>query len=137
MAGEPAEDVSPVSALRENIPDGFDLARSAGGWAHTSGLRIRLHEAVDAMLIGALAGGYRVPQHRRKNRTQSRQVANDATIDKVIERGHKTLVQKGIDQLPVGSIPADQENFFGERSTHVIHDGTKNWETGLLLRLVK
>ena len=70
MSGEPSEDVGLVAALRENIPHRLHLARSAGHRTHATGLRIRLHESENAVLVGALSRGDGVPQHGRKNGPQ-------------------------------------------------------------------
>src|ERR1700692_4428709 len=65
VASEPAQHVSLVSALSQNVPYRFDLARSAGGRPHSAGLRVRLHEAEDSMLVRPLPGGDGVPEHWR------------------------------------------------------------------------
>jgi hypothetical protein len=70
------------------------------------------------MLVRPLPGGDGVPQHGRKNGTQSRQIPDDAVIDEIVQGRHQTLVQERIDKLPIGRVPADQEHFPGERFTH-------------------
>ncbi len=112
MAGEPAENVGLVSALRQNVPDGFDFAGSAGGWADSAGLWIGLHEAVYAVLVRPLAGGNRIPEHGGKNRPQSRQIADHAAIHEIVEGRHQSLVEQRVDQFPIGSVPADKQDLF-------------------------
>src|SRR5579863_8211184 len=57
MSGKPSEDVGLEAALGENVPQRFDLARSAGDRADAAVLRVRFHKSVDAVFVGALARG--------------------------------------------------------------------------------
>src|SRR5581483_8355825 len=118
MAGKPAEHMSSISALRQDVPDRFNFARRAGHRSHSTGLGIGLHKAEDAVLVWPFAGSNGVPQHRRENRTQGREISDDPMVDEIVERGHQPLVEERINQFPISSVPADQKNFSGERSTH-------------------
>ena len=113
MTGKPAEDVSFVAALGEDIPDGFDLARGARDGADAGGVRVGFDEAENAVLVGAHAGGDGVPQHGRENGVQGSEVAHDSVVDEMLEGGHEALVEEGGDNFPVGGVPTDEEDFFG------------------------
>jgi len=114
MSREPAEDVGFISALRKDVPQRFDFSRSAGDRPDAAGLCVRLHEAENAVLVRPLAGGDGIPQHGRKNGPQRGKISNDPVVDEIVQRGHQPLVEKGIDNLPVGCIPADEQNFLRE-----------------------
>ena len=98
----------PGAVHPENMRDTFAALRH---WPHAAGLRIGFHEAEDAVLVRPFARRDGVPQQWRKNRTQSRQVPHDALVDEIIQGRHEPLVKQRINKFPVGSIPADQENF--------------------------
>src|SRR5260370_15750977 len=72
---------------------------------------IRLHEAVDAMFVRALAGGDGIPQHGRQDRLEGGNVALDAVADHVIQGGHEPGVNQRTCDLPVGCVPANEQNF--------------------------
>src|SRR5436190_19995207 len=111
MTGPPAYDVTPQTALGENIPKRFALARSAGVRPCPAVDRVGLDEAVDAVLIGKFAGRDRVPEHRREDRLEGSKVTHHSTIDERIEGRHQTFLEQRGDVLPIGRVPSDQENF--------------------------
>src|SRR5580700_905228 len=61
MPSKPAEDVGFVAALGENIPNCFDFARGAGDRSNPPVLRVRLHESMNAVFVGALPGSDGIP----------------------------------------------------------------------------
>ena len=121
MAREPAQNMSLKSALGENIPQRFYFARGARHRTDAAILCVRLHESVNPVLMGTLAGGNRIPQHRGKDRPQSCQISHHTMINEIVQGGHQSLIQQWIDYLPIGRIPADQENFLGEGFRHKTH----------------
>ena len=72
---------------------------------------IGLGKAEDAMLVGALAGGDGGPQRGTQRGLEGGDVAHDALLDETGEVGHFSGVEQRMDDLPVGGIPADEENF--------------------------
>mgnify|MGYP006294139961 CR=1 FL=1 len=84
--------------LRPKVGDG---PRTAGG-------RVRLREAVDAVLVGALARRDAGPKHWGQHRIQGRQVAHDAVLDQVLQVRHLAGIDERGDHLPVGGVPADE-----------------------------
>ncbi len=68
------------------------------------------------MLERALARGDGRPQHGRQVGTQSRQIADHATLHEFFEIRHLARVQERVDDLPVSSVPADQQDFPGKLS---------------------
>src|SRR5499427_4249086 len=105
--------MSLVSALGQNVPDGFDFASGAGNRAQASGLRIGFDKSENSMLVGTHAGGDGVPQHWRENRMQGSQVSDYPVVDYALQRRHQALVEERINDLPIGSIPADEQDFLG------------------------
>ena len=77
--------------------------------------RVRLGEAVDAVLMGALAGGDRGPQHGRERRVEGGEVPGDAAIHHALQVRHLAGVQQRVDQFPVGCVPADEQHLAGNR----------------------
>ena len=50
--------------------------------------------------------------------------SHDTVVDEMIQRGHQSVIEQGIDHLPIGRIPADQENFLGKGFRHkTTHSG--------------
>ena len=121
MTRPPTNDVTLQTALGENIPKRFAFARSAAAGARATVDRVRLDEAVDAVLIGKFAGRDRIPEHRRKNWLERREIAHHAAIDEGVEGRHQTFLDQRSDVLPIGGVPSDQENFspvsFNHRET--------------------
>src|SRR5579863_9439607 len=114
------------SRATSKVPYGMALPTP---WARTSWtltaygpdavrLRVRLHEAMDAVPVGAHADGDRVPQHRREDRTQRGEIPHHPVIDKVVERRHEPLIHQGRGDFPVGGVPADQKDFLGKGFWH-------------------
>ena len=66
---------------------------------------------MDSMLPGPFARGNGGPQHRGEHGLQGGQVAVYAFAQKFLERGHLPLRHERFDDLPVGGVPADQQNF--------------------------
>jgi hypothetical protein len=130
MPCKPAQHMSFVSALGQNVPNRLDLARRAGGRPHSASLRIGLHETKNSVLIRTFPCGDRIPQHRRKNGTQSRQVSDHALVDEGVQSRHQPLIQQRINQLPISRIPADQENFFRGMFTHKAVPTPRQMPTG-------
>ena len=62
-----------------------------------------------AGLPGALAGCDARPQNRREEGRQPREVAHHAAFDEPLQVRHSTGIQQVMNDLPVGRIPADEE----------------------------
>ena len=62
------------------------------------------------MLVGKLAGRDRVPQHWRQNGLECGKVTHHAAVDERIERRHQASLEQWSDVLPIGRVPADEEN---------------------------
>jgi hypothetical protein len=50
----------------------------------------------NAVLIRPLAGGNGIPKHGRKNRPQRGQIPDHSMINKIVERRHQALIEKGL-----------------------------------------
>jgi len=109
VARPPADDVGAQPLLIEDVPDRLGPAPEVGDGPRAAGGRVRLREAVDAVLVGALAGGDAGPEHRREHRIERRQIAHDAVLDQVLEVRHLAGVDERADHLPVRGVPADEE----------------------------
>lgn len=118
MSSKPTEHMTAHARLGADIPQRLDLAGGAGDRMKRAGVGIRFDEAQNAMFVGTLAGSDGVPQHGRKDRPQGCDIAHHAVIDQAFERGHVSLVEQRVDDLPVGSIPTDEENFLGKARRH-------------------
>ena len=76
---------------------------------------IGLCETVYPMLEGPFARGHGGPQHGREVGVEGGQIAHHPLVDEFLEMVHLALIDQGVDHLPVGSIPADKEDFFCQR----------------------
>ena len=110
MRGPPSDDVGALATLVEDVPDRLGPSSKIGYRSDGAGARIRLGESVDAMLVRALARGDRRPEHRRENRLERRKVAHDAVAHQPSEVRHLAGIEQRRDDLPIGSVPADQQN---------------------------
>ncbi|MEZ5356646.1 MAG: hypothetical protein R2762_28755 [Bryobacteraceae bacterium] len=80
-AGCPADNVGVGPVLHQDVPQRLAAAGSGRHRTHAAGIRVQFGEAEDAVLVRELAGGNRVPQHRRQHRIERLDVAHDAVID--------------------------------------------------------
>ena len=110
VPAEPIDHVRRAPLLMQDVPDRLDLAvhrpertRFAGGLVH-------LREAVDAVLVGPLAGGDGVPQHRTQVRLQRHQVAHHPPLDQRGQVRHLPLVHQRRSHLPVRRVPTNQQH---------------------------
>lgn len=95
----------PQERIRELGP-----ARGGQHRAHARVVGPRLDETPHAMLVGDLAGGNGGPHDRRHGRVQARQVADAALLHQGLQGRHLPGIQQRVNQLPVGGVPADQED---------------------------
>ena len=77
------------------------------------------------MFIGAFAGADGIPEHRRKNRLQSRDIAHHAFIDELGQHRHLAALDQRIDHFPIRRIPANEQNLF--------HSGRRRSSTAVLM----
>src|SRR5437763_9774853 len=76
MTRPPANDVTPQTALGENIPKRLALARSAGVRPCPAVHRVGLDKTMDSMFVGELSCRDGVPEHRREDWLQSSQITH-------------------------------------------------------------
>ena len=96
MTRPPANDVTPQTALGENIPKRFALARSAGVRPRPAVYRVGLDEAMDAVFVGKLSRRDGVPEHWRKNWLERREIAHHAAIDEASRVGIRPSSSSGV-----------------------------------------
>ena len=111
VAGPPGDHIAAVPLLVEDVPDGLDLSARHIHRLQFAAFSIEFNESVDPMLPGPFARGNGGPQHRGEHGLQGGQVAVYAFAQKFLERGHLPLRHERFDDLPVGGVPADQQNF--------------------------
>jgi len=63
------------------------------------------------MLERPLSGGDGCPQHRRERRMERGDLPPGAVLHEALHVGHFAGVDERLDDLPVGGIPPDQQNF--------------------------
>ena len=112
MTGPPADDVTAQTRLGENIPKRFAFARSAGVGPRAAVYRVRLDEAVDAVLVGEFSGSDGIPEHRRENRLKRREIAHHPAVDQALEARHQPFFEERSNHLPIRCIPTNQEVLF-------------------------
>src|SRR5580658_7384637 len=49
---------------------------------------------------------------------QGREISHDSVVDKVFEGRHQAPVEQRSDDLPIGSVPTDQQDFLGKSFRH-------------------
>jgi hypothetical protein len=111
MAGPSTDDHAAQTALAEDIPHRFALAREDGDRLNATAIGRGLGEAVNAMFEGALAGGDGGPQHGRERGSESGELRHRPAFDEAPDVGHLARVHQRMDDLPVGGVPADEEDF--------------------------
>ncbi|MCZ7635809.1 MAG: hypothetical protein M5U12_07045 [Verrucomicrobia bacterium] len=108
MTDLPADDGAAKALLGEDVPQGLGAARGAGHGADTGAVGLRLEKAADAVLVGRLAGGDRGPQHRGEARLEGGEVGDHAGLDQPGQMRHLAGIQERVDEIPIGTVPADQ-----------------------------
>ena len=111
MTGPPADDDAAQIVLAENVPKCFRPTGEVGDGLHAAPVGSWLRKAVDSVLEGTFAGGNGSPQHRRDRWVQGGDLASDPGLDEALEVRHFAGVEHGLDDFPVGGIPADEEDF--------------------------
>ncbi len=113
----------------EDVPDRLGLAGQVGVRADAAGDRVRFGEAEDAVLERALAGGDGGPQRGAQRGLEGGDVAHHALLKEAGEVGHLAGIEQRMDDLPVGGVPADEQDFAGRRRR-----GGGGWDPGKTLR---
>ena len=106
----PADGDGVFPLLVEDVPDRLGLAREVGDGADAAGDGVRLGKAEDAVLVRALAGGDGGPQRGAQRRLEGGDVAHDALLQEAGEVGHFPGVEQRVDDLPIGGVPADEQD---------------------------
>jgi len=109
MRGEPAHDMTAQAAAAEDLPERTALA--CGGGDGNDGTRAGVHfrEPRHAVVVRHLSRGDARPEHRGELRLKGRQVAARPPLDKAGDAGQLSGVEERMDDLPVGGIPANQQ----------------------------
>ena len=110
IAGPPADHNTAFAVLSENIPKRFAGAREVGNALYAAPIRTGFHEAVNAMVEGALAGSDGGPQHWRKRRLERGDRGGTACAYEAAEVGHPARLYERANHLPVGRVPSDQKH---------------------------
>jgi hypothetical protein len=113
VGGPPAHQIGFQTVLLQDVPDRLGFTAQVGDRPHPAAAGIGLAEPMDPMLMGPLAGGDRGPQHRREHRIEGGKVAHHSRSGQPLEVRHLARIQQRPDDLPVGSIPAEQKHFVG------------------------
>jgi hypothetical protein len=111
MTGPPADHDTAQAILIEDVPERFRFSGQVRDRLDAAAVLCGLGEAVNAVFERPFAGGDRSPQHRRKRWMQCRNLPHGAAFDEALDVGHFASVHERMDDLPVGGIPPDQENF--------------------------
>lgn len=98
-----------MAVLVENIPDRLGFAREQGDRTHTRSVGQGFGETVDAVFVGALAGGDGCPKHRAEHGVNRRHVAVNAAGDQTGQVRELTRLEQRADHLPISRVPADEQ----------------------------
>ena len=109
VRGEPAHDMTPQAPLAQHLPERATPPRGGRHRHDPARVRIHLRESWHAVMVGHLAGGDARPEHRRELGLEGREIAAHACLDEPCQARHDTRVEEWMDDLPVGGIPADEQ----------------------------
>ena len=70
---------------------------------------------MNAVLVSALAGGDTCPEHGRKHGIERGHIAHHTGFHELLEVRHLARIHERGDDLPIGGVPAYEENFAGGR----------------------
>lgn len=110
MACLPAADHRAQAALGQDVPERLAGAGTGADGAHPGAVGGGFDELVDAVPVGAFAGGDARPEDRREQRREGMEVAHRATLDQPLEMGHPPGVEQRVDHLPIGGVPTDEQD---------------------------
>src|ERR1700733_4444045 len=88
ITGPPADHDAAFTALSEDIPQRLAVARKVGDALYAAPVRPGFHEAMNAVVKGALAGGDGGPQHRREGGLKGGDRSCAACADQAADVGH-------------------------------------------------
>ena len=110
MGWPPPHNVAREIREMEDVPDRSGLAGQIRDRPDAVRARIGLGEAEDAMLEWTFARGDRGPQHGRERRGERGQAAHDSLLREASQIGHRPRLHQGDDHVPIGPIPADEQD---------------------------
>ena len=124
MAGLPAANHGTPAGLREDVPEGLAGPRAGADRPDAGTVGRGFDEAVDTVCVGPLPGGDARPQDGREHRRERLEVAHGAALHESPEVRHPAGVEQRVDHLPVGRVPADEQDTPARRSVR------RQWRRG-------
>ena len=112
LGGEPTDNMAAALIFAKDFPERAATAGGCGNRYDRAAAGIDLSEARHAVMVGHLAGGNRGPQHRRQLRFERGEVAAHAALHQSRQCRHFSRIHQRMHDLPIGGIPADQEQAF-------------------------
>ena len=109
VRGEPPDDVALQPAVAEHLPESAALPRGGRDGHDRAGLLVNLGESRHAVVVGHLPRGDARPEHGGELRLERRQVAAGARLHEPCQPRHLAGVEQRVDDLPVGRVPADEQ----------------------------
>ena len=97
----------------KDIPERPAAAGGAGDGADAVAVGVRFGKTEDAVTEGAFSRGDGGPEGGGEGGVEGRQVPHDPFIDKSLQVRHLAGVQERGDRLPVGGVPADEQDLGG------------------------
>src|ERR1035437_1341041 len=108
--GPPSHDAHREALHRSKIPDRGHLPRAARDRQPRARLRVQLLEVRHAVIQRRAARGDRRPDERRGHRLVRVEVPRPPVRDERREIREAPLLEKPVEELPVGSVPADEDH---------------------------
>ena len=111
VRGPPTDDIAFPALLVANIPYRLGLFRQICNRADATSCGAGLTETMDAVFPSTFTCADTSPQHGREDWTDGGQIAPDAFIHELLECRHFTLLNERAGYIPIGGIPANEEDF--------------------------
>ena len=112
----PAHHTRRPALLGNQVPQGLDLAALAADGLNLARFPIDLRKTMNPVFVGIMARRKGRPQDRRQVRLETRQIARGPAFNQTCEHGHVPRLHQRQSNLPIGSIPTDQQQLL----THVL-----------------
>jgi hypothetical protein len=100
LGSKPRDQIGFQASFREDVPDGFALARGCRN--RNDPLIAYFRKAMHAMLRSMASRSDRRPEHRGQGWLKSSQISMNTLADDALHRRHLAPLHQRLDDLPVG-----------------------------------
>ena len=112
MGGVPVHDMAAQPGELQQVPECPTTAAGGGGEPQTLAIGGGLHEVKNAVAIGGDTGDGTGPEKGRQPRLQAGQCRTAAPLQQPSQMGKIPRGKQGINHVPVGAIPAKNQQAF-------------------------